>query len=61
MDVKNEYHYGSTRDVINLLGISLSTLYRWLKAGVINETFRTLGGHRRFDLHQIKDMFIKSE
>ena len=61
MDIKHEYDYGSTADVINLLGISLSTFYRWLKSGVIVETFRTLGGHRRFDLNHLKHMFMNSE
>jgi excisionase family DNA binding protein len=30
------------------LGISLSTLYRWLKSGKIPEPERTFGNHRRF-------------
>jgi excisionase family DNA binding protein len=35
--------------VCELLGISLSTAYRWLKSGKITEDFRTLGQHRRFN------------
>ena len=42
----------------NLLGISLSTAYRWLKSGKITEEFRTFGNHRRFNLDTIKSKFI---
>ena len=61
MDIKHEYDHGSTADVITLLGISLSTFYRWLKLGYIVESIRTLGGHRRLDLNEIKHKFMNSE
>jgi putative resolvase len=32
-----------------LLGVSLSTIYRWLKRGKIEEPLRTFGNHRRFN------------
>jgi putative resolvase len=35
--------------VCRILGISLSTAYRWLQRGVIQEAYRTVGNHRRFD------------
>lgn len=61
MHIQPAYEHGSTRDVIRLLGISLSTFYRWLKSGVLVEVFRTAGGHRRFDLNELKAMFMNSE
>ena len=42
-----------------LLGISLSTAYRWLKSGKITEEFRTFGNHRRFNLHQLQTQFFQ--
>ena len=46
--------------VCELLGISLSTAYRWIKSGKLIPEFRTLGNHRRFNLSQIKHTFINS-
>ena len=46
--------------VCELLGISLSTAYRWIKIGKLKSEFRTLGNHRRFNLSQIKHTFISS-
>ena len=46
--------------VCELLGISLSTAYRWIKSGKLIPEFRTLGNHRRFNLSQIKHNFISS-
>ena len=43
--------------VCELLGISLSTAYRWIKSDKLSEEFRTLGNHRRFNLSQIKLYF----
>ena len=39
----------SIGSVCLLLGISLSTAYRRIKAGTLVPAFRTSGGHRRFD------------
>ena len=41
--------YVSIGQVCQLLGISLSTAYRRIKAGTLVSAFRTCGGHRRFD------------
>ena len=46
--------------VCELLGISLSTAYRWIKSGKLKEEFRTLGNHRRFNLSSIHSQFIQS-
>jgi len=46
--------------VCELLGISLSTAYRWIKSGKLKEEFRTLGNHRRFNLSSIHSQFIPS-
>ena len=46
--------------VCQLLGISLSTAYRWIKSGNLKSEFRTFGNHRRFNLSQIKSQFINS-
>ena len=61
MNIQHKCEHGSTRDVVNLLGISLSTFYRWIKSGALTEVFRTAGGHRRFDLNQLKRMFMNSQ
>lgn len=41
-----------------LLGISVSTAYRWIKAGKITEAFRTVGNHRRFNVQDIEQQFL---
>jgi excisionase family DNA binding protein len=45
----------STGQLAKLLGVSLSTIYRWLKNKKIVEPSRTYGNHRRFN----KSNFIK--
>ena len=50
----------SIGELCNLLGISLSTAYRWIKSGKLKETFRTIGNHRRFNLLDIKKQFINT-
>ena len=35
--------------VCDILGVSLSTVYQMLKRGVLKESFRTEGTHRRFN------------
>lgn len=37
-----------------LLGVSIFTIYRWLKAGKIEEPSRTYGNHRRFEVEETK-------
>jgi len=51
----------SIGELCKLLGISLSTAYRWLKSGKLVEDFRTLGFHRRFNLNSIKSKFLQSQ
>ena len=50
--------YISIGTLCELLGISISTAYRWIKSGKIKEAFRTVGNHRRFDYHAIKQQFL---
>jgi excisionase family DNA binding protein len=45
----------STGELAKLLGVSLSTIYRWLKKHKISEPERTFGNHRRFN----KSKFIQ--
>lgn len=45
----------STKEVCLLLGISLSTFYRYCKSGLLKQDLLTFGGHRRFKSSQ----FIK--
>ena len=47
----------STKQVCLLLGISLSTFYRYCKAGLLKPAFFTLGGHRRFSLSSLRQSF----
>ena len=46
----------SIGQVCIILGLSLSTIYRRLKSGILQEDFRTHGGHRRFDVERIKKL-----
>ena len=50
--------YISIGKLCELLGISISNAYRWIKSGKIKEAFRTVGNHRRFDYHAIKQQFL---
>lgn len=45
----------STGQLAKFLGVSLSTIYRYLKANKISEPKRTLGNYRRFN----KSIFIQ--
>ena len=47
----------STKQVCLLLGISLSTFYRYCKVGLLKPAFFTLGGHRRFSLSSLRQSF----
>ena len=46
--------------ICDLLGISLSTAYRWIKLGKLVESFRTVGNHRRFNLNDIENKFLSN-
>ena len=45
--------YIGVKAVCEILGISLSTIYRRLASGTLQEAFRTTGGHRRFKYQDI--------
>ena len=47
----------STKQVCLLLSISLSSFYRYCKAGLLEPAFFTPGGHRRFSLSSIRQKF----
>lgn len=49
--------YLKTSQVCKLLCISLSTFYRYVKAGLIKPAFFTSGGHRRISLSSIISTF----
>jgi excisionase family DNA binding protein len=36
-----------------MLGVSISTLRRWLSEGRLIPAFRSLGGHRRYSMDQL--------
>jgi len=46
---------------IKILGISLSTMYRWEKKKIIEASFRTIGLHRRFKLIDIMALSQQKE
>lgn len=50
--------YISIGKVAKRLGVSISTCYRWIKSGKLQETFRTLGNHRRFNTDSV-DLLIR--
>ena len=50
----------STGKLAKLLGVSLSTIYRWLKRGKIEEPLRTFGNHRRFNENNFKEKNSKT-
>ena len=46
--------------VCSILGVSLSTVYRMLKQGILKESFRTEGNHRRFNVQEIHQIQRKT-
>jgi len=54
--------YASISEAAGLLGISISTLRSWEREGKIKATYRTIGGHRRYLISELKEKFglIKS-
>jgi DNA-binding transcriptional MerR regulator len=50
----SQRHLLSARGAATYLGISLSTLNRIEKQGLL-VPFRTPGGHRRYDLHMLNE------
>ena len=51
--------YISISNVCLILGVSLSTVYRMLKQGILKESFRTEGNHRRFNVQEIHQILRK--
>ena len=47
----------STRQVCQLLSISLSTFYRYCKAEILKPAFFTVANHRRFSLSVLRQTF----
>jgi excisionase family DNA binding protein len=45
----------SPREAARELHVSCDTLRRWANEGRISST-RTLGGHHRYDLHEIREL-----
>ena len=52
--------YISISKVCLILGVSLSTVYRMLKQGILKESFRTEGNHRRFNVQEIHQIQRKT-
>lgn len=53
----NEQTYYQTSEVCHAAGISRATLFRWLKAGILEKTYRDRRGWRLFtedDVNNIK-------
>ena len=56
---KGDYLLLSSGQLAKEIGVHIETIRRWEREGVIRSQ-RTTGGHRRFDLNQVKAM-LKSE
>lgn len=46
-----------TSQYAEFLGVSISTIYRWLKTGKVEEPERTFGNHRRFEIQETKPRY----
>ena len=51
----------STSEAARHLGIAQSTLSRWVTAGLVRPTWRTPGGHMRWDLDDLDAQLEKLE
>jgi len=47
--------------VCQLLGISLSTAYRWIKSGKLKERYKTVGQPRRFCEAEVRTLFLSDK
>lgn len=47
-------HLVSTSEAARQLGIAQSTLSRWVSAGIVTPTWRTAGGHMRWDVDELE-------
>ena len=48
--------YISIGETAKMLGVHVKTIRRWEKKGIINEDFRTVGGHKRYEYEKIKSL-----
>jgi len=51
----------ATGEAARELGIDRTTLARWADAGLVTPTSRTLGGHLRWDLDDLRRQIAKHE
>jgi excisionase family DNA binding protein len=49
----------SIQEIANLLNVSTQSIRLWEKKGLIPKSERTLGGHRRYDLKEVKKALEK--
>lgn len=54
-----ERQYISIGKVAKLIGVSVVTLRRWDKKGLLKSCFRTFGSHRRYDIYKMREQFLK--
>jgi len=47
-------HLVPTSEAARQLGVAQSTLSRWASAGIVTPTWRTAGGHMRWDLDDLE-------
>jgi DNA-binding transcriptional MerR regulator len=48
-----------TGDAARALGVNRTTLARWATAGVVTPATRTVGGHLRWNLDQLREQVAK--
>ena len=58
VDIKGQVYYGAS-EVCAKTGISRATLFRWLKAGILDKSYRDRRGWRLFTEHDLAK--IKAE
>lgn len=47
----------TTKEICELLGLSIFVLRNWAKKGIGPKCYRTPGGHRRFAEQDVKDWY----
>ncbi len=55
---EEQLKFYSTADIARMLGVDASTVKRWTDSGKL-QCFRTIGGHRRFSLIQVKEFIAE--
>lgn len=56
----HQHNLLSVGQVAQLLGVCTKTIRRWCQSGKLQETLRTVGGHRRFSLSSLERFLPKS-